>query len=160
MESKIIELVARDRIEVPLSSMDQKLRRTRLSLGKELAEDVRDNDFQSERTFAYVTTEDKDRARGMKEAVAEFTEEHPKYGAILKGKIAEKRVSREEHLYFGMQPDKRLTSDDYMGVMQEIGISSGVARSLYPDLMNVSRKLANARQEDRSVIVGKYNVEE
>jgi hypothetical protein len=45
-----------------------------------------------------------------------------------------------------------------MGVMESIGITPAVAQSLYPNLMDVSRKLAKARDEDRSVIVGKYDL--
>ena len=92
----------------------------------------------------------------MKEAVAEFAQEFPKYGQILLGKVAEKRVLAEEHLYFGVNPGCRLTTDDYIGVMQSLGLTEGTARSLYPDLLKVSRKLAKAREEERTVIVGKY----
>ncbi len=158
MERKILELVATDRIEIPLSSMDQKLRRTRLSLGGEIT-DMVGSSYVGERVFARVVDEDKERARGMKEAVAEFEQEFPKYGVILRGKIAEKRVLREKHLYFGVNEGKRLSSDDYMGVMASIGLTPATANALYPDLMEVSRKLAKARQEERSVIVGKYEEE-
>lgn len=155
MERKILELVAADRIEIPLSSMDQKLRRTRLSLGSELA-DLVGSGYVGERVFARVVDEEKEKARGMKEAIVEFEQEFPKYGAVLRGKIAEKRILREKHLYFGVNEGKRLSSDDYMSVMQSVGLTPAVASALYPDLMEISRKLAKARQEERSVIVGKY----
>ena len=157
MESQLIELIATDRIEIPLSSMDQKLRRSRLKKGRDIAKDLEET-YEGERVFAKVVEEDREKARGMKEAVAEFSEEYPKYGAVLKGKIAEKRITREKHLVFGVNENRRLTQDDYMNVMDSIGITPAVAKSLYPNLMDVSRKLANARQEERSVIVGKYEI--
>lgn len=160
MEQQVIRLVAQDRIEIPLSSMYQKLKKAKSRDAKGLAEVVRNLDgqeFEGNRTFAYFQREDKERARGMKEAVAEFSQEFPKYGVILQGKIAEKRVRNEEHLYFGVNPGSRLTSDDYLEVMQSLGLSEGTARSLYPDLMEVSRMLSKARQEERSVIVGRYD---
>ena len=160
MEQEIIRLIARDRLEIPLSSMYHKVKKVKKSGAQTLAERLGDARFSGERTYAFVESEDKERARGMKEAVAEFTAEHPKYGAILLGKIAEKRVVAEEHIYFGVNPGCRLTADDYVGVMQSLGLSESVARSLYPDLINVSRKLAKAREEERSVIVGKYAVED
>ena len=43
--------------------------------------------------------------------------------------------------------------------MQDLGLSESVARSLYPDLINVSRKLAKAREEERSILVGKYSLD-
>jgi len=159
MERKIIELIARDRIEIPLSSIEQKLRRTRKDLGQQIAKTYCNDGirFVGDRSYAFTETEDKDRARGMKEAITEFAEEFPKYGKILNGKVAEKRVTAEEHLYFGMNEGCRITADDYLGVMKSVGLSEGVSRALYPELMDVSRKLSKARNEDRSVIVGKYS---
>jgi len=159
MEQKLIELIAKDRIEIPLSSIEQKLRRSRTSLAKQFAknnckEGVR---YVGERSYAFVEVEDKDRARGMKEAISEFVEEFPKYGKILQGKVAEKRVTAEEHLYFGMNEDCRISANDYVGVMKSVGLSEGTARALYPELMDVSRNLSKARDEDRSVIIGKYD---
>ena len=43
--------------------------------------------------------------------------------------------------------------------MTSLGLTEHTARSLYPDLLNVSRKLAKEREEDRSTIVGKYEEE-
>ncbi len=157
MENEIIELIARDRLEIPLSSMYQRLKRMKKTDAEGLVERLKICSFEGKRVRAHLAYEDKERARGMKEAVAEFSLEFPKYGTILQGMIAEKRIQSEEHVYFGMREDCRLTADDYMGVMTSLGLSEGSARSLYPDLMDISRKLKRARQEGaRSVIVGKY----
>ncbi|MBI2124899.1 hypothetical protein HYT92_03850 [Candidatus Pacearchaeota archaeon] len=90
----------------------------------------------------------------MKDAVEEFAREYPSYGRILKGKISEKRVEREKHLYFGMNSGCRLSSDDYVEALASLGISGRAAQSLYPELLEISRKLEKARDEERSVIVG------
>ncbi|MEK6928532.1 MAG: hypothetical protein AABW65_01080 [Nanoarchaeota archaeon] len=160
MEEKVLELVASDRIDIPLSSMEQKLRRTKNKIAKNLAEELGTSRYEDQRVFAFVKTEDKERARGMKEAVAEFAEEFPKYGSILLGKIAEKRVLAEDHLYFGVNHNCKLTSEDYMGVMRSLGLSDTTAKNLYPDLMEVSRKLKRKRDEERSILVGKYSADE
>lgn len=162
MEEKIIHLIAQDRIEIPLSSMYQKTKKSKATEAKDLASllsEMHGEKFVGERVFAYVKTEDKERARGMKEAIAEFCEEFPKYGKILQGKIAEKRVIAEEHLYFGVNPNKRLCNEDYLEVMRSLGLTESTARALYPELIEISRKLSRAREEERSVIVGKYTQE-
>lgn len=159
MEQQIITLIARDRLEIPLSSMYQKVRKAKKKEAESLADLLGGTSFRGERTYAFIESEDKERARGLKEAVAEFSEEFPKYGIILQGKIAEKRVIAEEHLYFGVNPGCRLSTEDYIGVMQSLGLSEQVAKNLYPDLINVSRKLVKAREEERSVIVGKYSAD-
>lgn len=156
MENEIIGLIAQDRIEIPLSSLYQKLKRAKKGNATGLADRLRTARVTGDRAYAFFRVEDKEKARGMKEAIAEFATEFPKYGAILMGKVAEKRVRSEEHVYFGMNPGCRLTSDDYVAVMQSLGLSENAARNLYPDLMDISRKLARARDEERSVIVGRY----
>lgn len=159
-EQEILTLIAQDRLDIPLSSMDNKLRRARSGLAQTIAESLGDTRFKGNRVYAFVEEEDKQKARGMKEAIEEFVAEYPKYGAILAGKIAEKRTMREKHLYFGVNPNCKLTSGDYIEVMKSLGLSEASSRGLYPSLMEVSRKLANARDEERSVIVGKYNPDE
>ena len=149
-ETKILELIASDRLHIPLSSLDQKLKRVKNSDAKSIAETLGSARFIGERSYAFVESEDKEKARGLKEAVAEFSEEFPKYGQILAGKVAEKRVKAEKHLYFGMAEGSRLTQDDYVGVMQSLGISEASARSLYPDLMDISRKLSKAEMKEEA----------
>jgi hypothetical protein len=160
MENRIIALIAQDRLEIPLSSMYQKVKRVKSKEAKGLAEILGASRFESGRAYAFVESEDKERARGMKAAVAEFCQEFPKHGVILQGKIAEKRVTAEEHLYFGVTPGSRLTTEDYLNVLQSLGLSEQTARNLYPDLINVSRKLAREREEERSILVGKYSADE
>jgi len=159
MEQEIIALIARDRLEMPLSSLYQKIRKVKKVDAQNLACRLGISRFSGERTYAFVKSEDQEKARGMKEAVAEFAREFPKYGQILMGKIAEKRIFAEEHLYFGVNPGCRLSTEDYISVMQSTGLSEGTARSLYPDLINVSRKLAKEREEERSILVGKYSAD-
>lgn len=156
MEQKVLELIAKDRIHIPVSSWEGKLKRARKSIALNIADEMKDSRYAGERVYAYVKDEDKERARGAKEAIAEFAKEYPQYGKILLGKIAEKRIRSEQHLYFGINPNCRLTADDYIDVMQSLGLSEATARNLYPDIMDVSRKLEAKRDEERSIIVGKY----
>lgn len=159
MERQVIGLIAQDRLELPLSSMDQKLRRGRLAQAKKIADSIGvGNSVEDERVFAYVEEDVRERARGTKQAIAEFETEFPKYGAILRGKIAEKRAKRDVHLYFGVNAGKKLTRDDYVQAMVDSGLTPHVAHMIYPVLMDVSRRLDSARDhETRSIVVGKYD---
>jgi len=155
MENQIVKLIAEDRLQVPMSSLEQKVRKSKMSDAKSIAEMIGEK-FDGNRVYAFIEEEDKDRARGMKEAVAEFEQEFPKYGAILKGKINEKRKLSEKYLYFGLYDGCKLTSEDYLGVLQNIGLTERAARELYPELLNLSRKLVKGKGEERSIIVGTY----
>ena len=159
MERKILELIAGDRLDIPLSSMHQKLAKSKKNSAENIADvlaSINNRRFDGERVYAKVKDEDKERARGMKEAIEEFDEEFPKYGKILRGKIIEKRIKREKHLYFGINEGCKLTSEDYGGIMMGLGLSERVALNLYPEIMEISRKLEKARDEERSIIVGSY----
>ena len=98
---------------------------------------------------------DRQKAKGMREGIAEFSAEYPKYGRILNGMIEQQRTKRETHMYFGMHEGKRLTQDDYMAVMQDLGLSEQKSEQFYPVVMEISRNLTRKRAEkERSVMIG------
>ena len=152
LERQIIELVAADRFFVTTSSMDNKLKRMRKTLVSEVG--FAGRAYSGERVYARVVDEEGRKARGMAQGINEFCERHPNYGSELKGLIAEQRIVREPTMYFGVQEGCRLTADDYLGVMGNLGFSEGQARSLYEPLINISRKLSRARTEERSILIG------
>jgi len=154
LERQIIELIATDRIDVPISSMSGKLKRQKPKIGQAIDLSEYDGNFEGNRVYARVGGEDRMKARGMSAAIEEFAEQYPRHGEILQGMIAEERVVRESHLYFGVNPGCKLTAEDYVGVMQNLGFTEATARSLYPELMNVSRKISRKRDEERSVLIG------
>ncbi len=153
IERQIIELVATDRLYTPVSSMSGKLERKRPKLA-EAIEIPRGTRFNGERVYARVEVEDKMKARTISNAVAKYCEEHPAEGKVLTQYIEDERAGSETHLYFGMQEGKRLTAEDYLGVMRNLGFTEGTARGLYAELIEVSRALARKRDEERSVLIG------
>jgi|TARA_Y100000310_G_scaffold340828_1_gene437932 hypothetical protein len=153
LERQIIGLVASDRTYVPMSSFDGKLKRTREKTAKSL--ELASNTFTGERAYANIKKEDKSKARGMRDGIELFAKKFPKYGKILNGIIEEKRTVRETHLYFGMNDGKRLTQDDYLGVMQDLGLSYQRSEQLYPVVLEISRNMKKQRgNEKRSVLIG------
>ena len=153
IEQQVIDLIATDRIYRPISSMGGKLKRKRPKLARaiDLGDEVR---FESDRVYARLDDTDRMKSRTMKEAVAKFKDNFPRYGEILNGYIEEQRAIRETNLYFGTNEGKRLTSDDYVRVMTDMGFSEKGARDLYPELMDVSRNLARKRNEkERSILI-------
>lgn len=155
LERQVLTLVATDRIEMPISSMSGKLKRRKPKMAQAIPM-PESGRFKGERAYARVAETDKMKARSMKEAVAEFAQQYPTHGKVLYGLIAEKRLQKEKHLYFGMNDGCRLTADDYMSVMTNLGFSEARAEGLYEELIAVSRNLSRQRgQPERSVLVGK-----
>jgi len=105
--------------------------------------------------YARVEYIDRMKARGMKQGIEKFEANFPKYGSILRGYIEEQRTIRETHLFFGMYEGCRITSKDYVGVMESLGFTPATAEKLYPELMDISRNLARKRDEtERSILIG------
>jgi hypothetical protein len=154
LERQVIQLIATDRTEIPISSMSGKLKRKKPKLAQAIVlPDT--NRYNGERVYANLREEDLDKARGMKEAIALFEQEFPKYGTILRGMIEKKRKLREKHLYFGVKDGCRLTADDYIGVMENLGLSEAAAKALYPEIIEVSRDLSRQRgYPERSILIG------
>jgi hypothetical protein len=152
LERQVIDLIAADRIFMATSSMDNKLKRIRPKLAR--AVDLTGNRYSGERVFANLENEEGSKARGMKYAIDEFSRRHPNYGAELRGLVAEQRIFAEPTLYFGMQEGRRLTADDYLGVMANLGFTETQSRALYGPLLDTSRSLAKKRDETRSIVLG------
>ena len=111
--------------------------------------------FEGERVYARIEAEDMMKARTLREAVDKFCEDHPRIGEELQQYIEDERSVSETHLYFGINEGCRLTADDYIGVMTGMGFTEITARKLYPELMEVSRKMSRKRKEtERSVLIG------
>ena len=151
LEKNIIDLIAMDRLHIPISSMSGKLKRRQPARAKSL--DIEEK-YEGKRVYSRVEKEDLSKARGIKEGMRMFEEHFPRYGAILRGLIEAQRGYKETHLYFGVNEGCRLTADDYMGVMTSLGLSERISQDLYPELMNLSRNMSKKRQEERSIMIG------
>jgi hypothetical protein len=152
IEKQLIEIIATDRMDIPISSMSGKLKRRKPKLAQAVDLNGRKS-FSGDRAYARVKETDREKARGMKEGIAKFADNFPKYGRILQGYIDEQRTIREKHLYFGMNDGCRLTTADYIGVLTSLGFSESVAEGLYPELIDISRNMSRKRDEERSIMV-------
>jgi hypothetical protein len=153
LERQIIGLVAADRFEIPISSMSGKLKRMKPKLAQAI--DVPGNNYSGERVYARVDSQSTtETARTMREAINYFAEHYPRHGKILNGYIEESRAAKETTMYFGVNPGCRLTADDYLGVMANLGFTEAQARTLYAPLIETSRSIAKKRDEERSILLG------
>jgi len=151
LERQLIGLIAADRLDIPVSSMSGKLKRMKPKLAS--AVELPRGSFYGDRVYARIEAEDRLKARTMSEAVNEFCEAHPNQGQVLTQMIEDKRSVSETHLYFGVNEGCRLTADDYLGVMADLGFSEAQSRALYEPLMGASRTISKKRYEERSVML-------
>jgi hypothetical protein len=151
-ESQLLELIAADRLDIPVSSLSGKLKRMKPKLADAI--ELPTGRYEGKRVYARIEIEDRLKARTMSEAVNEFCEAHPSQGQVLTQMIEDKRAVKETYLHFGMHESCRLTADDYLGVMANLGFSEAQARTLYEPLMDASRRIARKRDEERSILIG------
>lgn len=151
-ERCIINLIAADKIFVPVSSLKGKLERMKPKLAQVVS--LPEGRYNGERVYARTEIETTSKARGMRSAIEQFSAEYPVHGAVLKEMIAEQREERSTALYFGVNPGCKLNASDYMNVMQNLGFNERQAIELYPALMDVSRRIARERDEERSILLG------
>lgn len=155
LERQIIQVIATDRIEIPISSLSGKLKRSKPKMAGLIDLVDYKGNYKGERVYARVETTNEDKARSMKEAVADFASKYPKEGVILYAMIEERRVCKETYLYFGMNEGRKLSHMDYIDVMKGLGFSDIRSEGLYQELMEVSRNISKKRDEERSVLIGK-----
>ena len=153
-ERQVLELIATDRLHIPISSMSGKLKRRQPKLAQELGL-VEGRPFFGDRAYARVESEDVSKARRLSDAVEAYCTDRPREGAVLKGYIAETRIEAETHVHFGVNEGCRLTEADYLGVMTDLGFTPASAMALYEPLMEASRTISRKRDEgERSVLIG------
>ncbi len=152
LERQLIGLIAVDRFHIVASSLDGKLKRRKENLA--IAIDLPKGKFNGERAYARIEFDDKLKSRTMTDAVAAYCEAYPKEGKVLTQMIEDQRSSRETYLSFGVNPGCRLTADDYLGVMADLGFTDGQAKTLYGPLIGTSRAIEKKRDEERSVLIG------
>ncbi len=153
LETQIIKLVATDRLYIPSSSFDGKLERSRKKIAVSL--EIPKDKYSGERAYVKIEEEDKQKARGIREGIDEFSRKYPKYGIILNGIIEEMRTVREKHLYFGMNEGKRLTNEDYLEILKDMGLGPVTAQKYCDVALDISRSLIKKREEkERSILIG------
>jgi len=158
LERQVIELVATDRLYIPSSSFDGKLERSRPKLAKTL--NFSDGNFEGERAYARVVDSNKNVSKDMRAGIGKFANEFPQYGQILNGYIEEARVKKEQHVYFGMNEGRRVTRDDYLGVLEGMGLGPATSEKYLDVAMDISRTMQAKREKsgkpeaERKVLIG------
>lgn len=158
-EAEVRKLVAFDQMDIPLSALHNRVDRKHKALAVSLQEPVDENeDFGC--AMAEVVYEDKKKAKAIREAVDDFCEQYPVQGRDLRKMIAVKRTARETYFCYGMPEGRRISSQDYMAALKDVGLTEGHAQALYPRLLEVSRTLQRVRGKRttssglRKVLVG------
>ena len=162
-EAQVRKLIAFDNIDIPLCALHKRVDRRHKKLAESLEEPVdAGEDFGC--TEVNVDFRNKQRARAIKEAVSEFCKKYPAPGRQLKKMIAVNRTMRETYLQYGLPEGRRISSQDYIAAMTDVGLTQTQAEAFYPRVLEVSRTLQRARGKEtttsglREVLIGKSEI--
>ncbi|MFH1585717.1 MAG: hypothetical protein ABIB79_03035 [archaeon] len=159
-ETYIQKLVAFDNMDIPLSALHNRIDRKHKKLAETtgiLCDEGSDFGF----ALVNVTYDNKQKARAIKDAVDQFCGEYPIQGRELRKMIAMKRTERETYLEYGLPEGRRISSQDYVAAMIDVGLSEVQARNFYPEVLEISRNLQRLRGKKttttglRKVLIGK-----
>ena len=159
-ESNVRKLVAYDNLDLPLCALHNRLDRKHKNLAVSLENPIDEGeDFGV--AITNVRYDNKQKARAITEAVGEFVEKYPTEGRELQKIIAVKRTMRETYLEYGMPEKSRISSQDYIAAMTDVGLTETQARNFYPQALELSRTLQRLRGKKttssglRTVLIGK-----
>ncbi len=136
-------LVAYDILKSPLSSLYQKAGRRQKKSAQEAAELVGNGEI-ADRVYASIEEAEQEKSRTLRQGINAFKEAHPRYGKLLEGMIAEKRIEKNQVLVYGLEDGFKLGSADYIRVMKDIGLSERAAHAMYSHLLEVSEQIGKA----------------
>ena len=152
LETTVRSMVAFDILSKPLVSLGHKADRRRDKLASTAANLVTAG-FRGERVVAYIESRDEEKARTLREGIEDFKEQHPRYGTILEGMIAERRQLSNQYLVFGVADGYKLAAEDYRRVMKDLGMNAREADSMYPHLLDISDRLGKSRENAKRSIL-------
>jgi len=156
LEKYVRHLIALDVLYKPLSSLGDKGKRRAEKSAKEISKLLKTDKEISERIFAKIDRRDEEKARTLREGIDAFNKRYPKYGNLLEKMIEETRTRKDKYLVFGLNKGYKLSEDDYVGVMMDLGFTRREANETYPHIISISERLKKAsEQAERTILISK-----
>jgi len=156
VEKYVRWLIALDIISKPLSSLGDKGMRREKKTVKNIVALLEKESEISKRIFAKIEKREEEKARTLREGITQFKKKYPSYGTILEGIIAETRIKKNEYLIYGLNENYKLSEEDYVRVMMDLGFKRREAVSIYPHIIAISERLGKAsEQAERRILISK-----
>ena len=154
LEKRVRRLIAGDITSKVLKNLGEKGVR-RLNKGAKEIFGLLDKEEPNDRFYVRVEKIEEEKARTMRQGVNAFKKEYPRYGEILEGLIAEKRMKKNKNLVYRLNKGK-LSEEDYTQVMMDLGFEKREASAIYPHILAISERLGKAdEQMERTILLSK-----
>ncbi len=155
LEKRVRRLIAADISYRSLKSLGEKGIRRLNKRAQEIVELLEEEESMDRFHAGIRETEEEKSSRTLRQGIDAFTEEHPRYGKILEGLIAETRLQKNRHLIYRLNPGYNLSEEDYVQIIVDLGFERREASAIYPHILAISERLKKAdEQKERSILIG------
>jgi len=156
LEKKVRRLIAADITYRVLKSLGEKGVRRLNKRAVEIVNLLYEGEEMNERFFVGFEKTQEEKARTMKEGINAFNKKYPRYGKILEGLIAQKRIERNKNLVYRLNEGYNLSEEDYVQIMIDLGFERREASAMYPHILSISERLEKADEhKERTILLPK-----
>jgi len=145
LESRVRRLVAADITYRVFKSLGDKGIR-RLNKSAEEIVQLLESEEPGYRFLSKIEESEEKKARTLRQGIDIFREKHTRSGVILERIIAETRAKKNRHLVYGLNEGYKLSEEDYVQIMIDLGFDRREASGLYPHITAISERLDKANE--------------
>lgn len=155
LENRIRRLVAGDITYRVLKSLGDKGDRRLKKRAKEIVV-LLDEEEPNDRFYARIERIEEEKAKTIREGVNAFKKKYKSHGKILEGFIAKTRIERNKNLVYGLNEGYKLSEEDYVQIIMDLGFERREAAAMYPHILAISERLKKADEhKERTILLSK-----
>ena len=156
LENKVRRLIAGDITYRVLKSLGERGNRRLKKRAVEIVCLLKEGEEPNSRFYVEIERIKEEKARTMRGGINAFKKKYPNYGKILEGLIAEKRIKRNKNLVYRLNKGYKLSEEDYVQIMMDLGFEKREASAMYPHILAISERLEKAdEQMERTILLPK-----
>ena len=156
LENKVRRLIAGDITSKVLKSLGDKGDRRLKKGAKEIVNLLNEGEEPNDRFCVGIKKTKEEKARTLRKGINAFKKKYSRYGDILEGIIAEKRIKRNKNLVYRLNKGYKLSEEDYVQIIMDLGFEKREASAMYPHILAISERLEKAdEQMERTILLPK-----
>jgi len=156
LEKGVRRLIAGDITYRVLKNLGEKGIRRLNKRAKEIVNLLDEGEEPNNRFYIKIERDKEEKARTTKEGINAFKKQYSRYGKILEGLIAEKRIKRNKNLVYRLNKGYNLSEEDYVKIIMDLGFEKREASAMYPHILAFSERLKKADgQMKRTILLSK-----
>lgn len=146
-------MIAYDVVGRPFDSLGSKSKRRWEKMSKTIVELLGQGEEIGDRVIVGVEERDEDKARTTNEGIEEFKKKYPEYAKKLEDEIDKARRVKNKYLNYGLNNNRFISQEVYIGVMKDLGFKESEAHAWYPHIKDISERLKKPKETDARTIL-------